>query len=265
MKKIKIMTFNMKRNYIPNCFRNFNKRRTIIEEIIKKYEPDIIGTQELTNKMIHDLKNIFKGKYECIGMGRDGGEKGEHAAIFYKKETFEVDTHYTFWLSRTPDVPSRGWLAFFPRICTSCELKLKDNKDQHIKIYNTHLDHISYLARIKGLELIMKKMENDQKNENMPMILMGDFNAKPNSKTMKWWQKYLINQERFKIYDAFMHMENVILRRSYHGYNGKKEGSPIDYIFASEQFQMQKIEICRDQVNGLYPSDHYPILATFQI
>ena len=67
--------------------------------------------------------------YDYIGVGRDDGkEKGEHSAIFYRTDKFDVIEKGDFWLSETPDVPSKGWDAVLPRICSWGHFKCKDNR-----------------------------------------------------------------------------------------------------------------------------------------
>jgi hypothetical protein len=58
-------------------------------------------------------------KWKYIGVGRDDGiTKGEYSPIFYNSEVHELISWRYFWLSETPDRPSRGWDANSIRICT---------------------------------------------------------------------------------------------------------------------------------------------------
>ena len=59
-------------------------------DFINFEQPEIFGTQEVLVDQLHDL---MKGldSYGYIGVGRDDGkEKGEYAAIFYKKERLKL-------------------------------------------------------------------------------------------------------------------------------------------------------------------------------
>lgn len=264
MKQLKVMSFNLKRNYFSGGSRCFYKRKEAIREVICKYNPDIIGTQELTSKSLKEMEAVLT-EYHCVGNGRGGGNKGEYTAIFYKKSKFTLHEEYTFWLSPTPDRPSRAWLAFFPRICTTCVLTFKDEPSESIRLFNTHLDHISYLARLKGLELITHIIQQSNKEDNTPTLVMGDFNATPTSKTMRDWQKKLVNKGKVKLQSTYNKLENRVSSRSYHGFVGKTKGSPIDYIFVTENIEIEEVQICRDQIEGYFPSDHYPVLATIHV
>ena len=42
--------------------------------------------------------------YRQLGVGREGGDKGEYSAIYYDSTVLEQRANGTFWLSTTPDV-----------------------------------------------------------------------------------------------------------------------------------------------------------------
>ena len=95
----------------------WGQRYPVIAQIVQYHDFDIFGTQEC---FIHQLKDTKEAlpSYDYIGVGRDDGkEKGEHSAIFYRTDKFDVIEQGDFWLSETPDVPSKGWDAVLPRIC----------------------------------------------------------------------------------------------------------------------------------------------------
>ena len=35
----------------------------------------------------------------------------------------------------------------------------------------------------------------------------------------------------------------------------------LDYIFISPEHKVEKVQIIKDNINGRFPSDHYPLLA----
>lgn len=260
---LKVMTFNMKRNYFAFGVNRWLYRIARIEKIIKDYKPDIIGTQELTSRALQDMEKILT-EYDYVGMGRDGGTKGEYTAVFYLREKFKLGEHYTFWLSATPDRPSRAWFAAFPRICTTCTLSLIDTPNQRISIFNTHLDHMSYLSRVNSLKLITRKIEEQYAKNQDSVLLMGDFNATPTSKTIRKWDIQRTAKESIGLINSYHKRKQLKagpVGRSYHGFKGSVEGKPIDYIFVSPDLEIKETEICRDKVGEHFPSDHYPVIA----
>ena len=52
---------------------------------------------------------------------------------------------------------------------------------------------------------------------------------------------------------------------TYHGFKGKRKGDPIDYIFFSEEFELEDAYIDQTSFDGRYPSDHYPLVATLRL
>ena len=91
----------------------WGQRYPVIAQIVQYHDFDIFGTQECFIHQLKDMKEALPG-YDYIGVGRDDGkEKGEHSAIFYRTDKFDVIEKGDFWLSETPDVPSKGWDAVF--------------------------------------------------------------------------------------------------------------------------------------------------------
>lgn len=52
---------------------------------------------------------------------------------------------------------------------------------------------------------------------------------------------------------------------TFHDYEGGKEGAPIDYIFSSHGADILSTSLIRDRIEGGFPSDHYPVLATIKV
>jgi endonuclease/exonuclease/phosphatase family metal-dependent hydrolase len=46
---------------------------------------------------------------------------------------------------------------------------------------NTHLDHLSGLARAKGSGLVQRKTRDLQEEDGLPTVVTGDFNCLPGS------------------------------------------------------------------------------------
>jgi len=256
---IRAMSFNLKRSRKKSGKFSWQVRYKSSGRLIQSLSPDIIGTQELTYENILLLCGILS-EYDFCGIGRRGGIFGEHSAIFYKKNMFDLCENGTFWLSTTPKTPSISWYTVFPRVCTWCVLKLKSGEfaGKKIRIYNTHLDCFSSVARMNGLALIRKMILEHNKKEKLPVILTGDMNATPKSAVIR------SVLELKNSYD-YLKQQKKEIGASYHGYNGTTEGAPIDYIFTSSDIITKKLLIERNKVDGIYPSDHYPVIADLEV
>ncbi len=118
--------------------------------------------------------------YVSEGKGRDDGARGgEMNPVFFRKDSFDLISTLTFWLSDMPDVPgSKGWGASLPRIVTWMELADKKSHE-HLIFFNTHFAHDSDSARIMSSKILLKEVGKIA--EGFPFIITGDFNMGPTS------------------------------------------------------------------------------------
>ena len=133
---------------------------------------DLVGMQEVLKSQFDDLSNRLSRDYGCIGVGRnDGKTSGEYAPIFYKKDRFILLDSGCFWLSETPDKPSVGWDAKYPRICSWAQLQDR-NTGNTLYFLNTHFDHVGKQARKESACMIVKWIRRH--SDCGETILVGD-------------------------------------------------------------------------------------------
>lgn len=266
MSGITVMSFNMKRDLLPFGSHSWRNRAEAAAGLIREADPDILGTQELTEAALKDMERLLP-QYQWVGEGRGGGTKGEYTAIFFRKERFLPLEHRTFWLSKTPERPSRDRTTPFPRICTWCDLRLIHQPERTLRVYNTHLDHISYFARVRGLREILRRISSRYREDPGPVLLMGDFNATPDSRTLRRWIAADLRQSAGLMRDSYW----ALLQRgeeigcSHHRFTGRVKGAPIDYIFTSREVTVRSVEILRERREQGFPSDHYPVVAKLEL
>lgn len=244
MKHLKIVTFNIRYDCEADGKQNFKYRKPIILQKILQEKPDLIGFQELQDHMLEWLE-INLPDYLLVGCGRECNYSGEHNSIAIKKSVFELLKLDTFWLSPTPNKPGSRFedQSACPRICTWVELREKES-GKIFRCYNTHLDHETALARELGLAMIMEAIDQVQ----VPLLLMGDFNAEPESKELrllrasKAWQDCTQNIEY-----------------SYHEFGNLDQAVKIDYIYLRGELLHMETKLWNECVEGIYLSDHYPI------
>lgn len=136
--------------------------------------PDVFGTQELKVGQVKDILQLMP-EYSYIGVAReDGKEDGEYSAIFYNRDRIKLINSGNFWISETPDRPSKGWDGACTRICTWGHFATADDKEFYY--FNMHMDHIGIVARREGSKLIVNKIK-EIAGENATVILSGDFNV----------------------------------------------------------------------------------------
>lgn len=254
----------------------WGQRYPVIAQIAQFHDFDIFGTQECFLHQLKDMKQALPA-YDYIGVGRDDGKgKGEHAAIFYRTDKFDVIEKGDFWLSETPDVPSKGWDAVLPRICSWAHFKCKDTGFEFL-FFNLHMDHVGKKARVESAFLVQKKMQ--ELGATLPAILTGDFNV----------------DQTHSSYNALV--KNGVLCDSYeksdfrYGTNGTFNSfdpdsfteSRIDHVFVSPVFHVKRYGILTDSYRSAVansdkadvkdcpkeitikayqarvPSDHFPV------
>ncbi|MCK5851707.1 endonuclease/exonuclease/phosphatase family protein [bacterium] len=262
--KVDVMSFNIRNaNGDKSTSNDWDNRKEQLCDIIRRYTPDVIGLQEAFRSQIDDIRKNLP-EYGEIGSGRDGGKKGEYSAILYRLKRFKVEKSDTFWLSDTPEKPSKSqkWGNACIRICTWA--RLIEKKSGHaFYMFNTHLDHLSQLSREKSVQLIMTHIQKRKYPD--PFVLTGDFNMGKGNPAIK----YLEGTENIKkrspitLVDTFRVLypdeKNV---GTFNSFKGLTNGKKIDYIFVEPNTRILAASIIRTQKEGRYPSDHYPITAT---
>ena len=103
---LKMMTYNLK-FASPTFEPSWEVRREMQIDMIRKYDPDIIGTQEGLKEQIDYLEDQLTD-YVVVGEGRKGGDDDEHMAIFYKRDKFRLRELQSFQLSNTPEIIGSG-------------------------------------------------------------------------------------------------------------------------------------------------------------
>ncbi|MCI8442946.1 MAG: endonuclease/exonuclease/phosphatase family protein [Provencibacterium sp.] len=264
---IKVISFNLRRDFGPSRKNRWEVRRGIAADIIRESGAAIIGVQELLPRMRRDIRQALSG-YSIFGQGRLMGKKpknDEHSDIILKNEEVEITEVRTFWLSKNPDTVSRAYFSVFPRICTVAEVKLKKT-GQRIRVFNAHFDHICWLARTLSVRLILNTINEYNQTDPLPTIVMGDFNAHPNSAAVRIIREQLHDYRNVHLQDVYNALDQMV-GNTYHGLKGKinPHSSPIDYIFVSDDFEVIDVCIDTESRDGVYPSDHYPVMATLRL
>ena len=250
MQTLKVVTYNMRYDCQADGQNNFEYRKPYMIKKIKEKTPDVIGFQEMLPHMKSWFEESFP-EYHLVGCGRAKDYTDEHNAIAYKKETFELLGLETFWLSPTPYLPGSRFeeQSICPRVCTMALLKPKEGR-QPIRVYNTHLDHEGEEARILGIRLVLERMKQDYEKFPLPSVLMGDFNATPDSNEIQIIEK-----------ESSLKDVTRTIPYTFHDFGRLQRFIKIDYIYMSQDWSCHQVEVWDDVEEGIYLSDHYPVQA----
>jgi endonuclease/exonuclease/phosphatase family metal-dependent hydrolase len=250
---LKVMTYNIRLDVASDSLDAWTNRKESVCDLIRFYEPDVFGIQEAMPHQMHFIDSALSS-YKFLGEGRDGGNHGEYSAIFYKSNHLKVLESSTFWLSETPEKYSMGWDAACPRICTYALFE-DTQSGKLFWVFNTHLDHKGDTARVEGVKLLSKEIAL-LNTQNYPVLIMGDFNATPQSKPIQYMTTLYTNT---KAASHFIYGS----KGTFNGFKFNPENSNcIDYIFISpNHFSVLKHAVINDSKNRHYPSDHFPVFT----
>jgi endonuclease/exonuclease/phosphatase family metal-dependent hydrolase len=258
------MSFNVRYGRARDGANAWPNRREIVFETIRDRAPDVVGLQEALRFQMDEIRSGVPG-YGEVGVGRDGGTKGEYSGVLYREARFDVAESGTFWLSDTPEVPSRHWGNDCIRICTWARLVEKAPGGRGFYLFNTHLDHRSQPSREKGARLIARRIASRARPD--PVVLTGDLNAGERNPAVL----YLLGRTGpdrpadatpVPLVDTFrvLHpkQKNV---GTFNGFRGAAAGAKIDYVLVQPGTEVLEAEIVRASRDGRYPSDHFPVTA----
>ena len=251
---IDLISYNIRFDNPGDAPNHWDNRKDFLISQLNFYQPDVFGIQE---GLIHQVKEIDNGlkEYAYFGVGRDhGDERGEHTAVGDNTTTVKLIEQSTFWLSATPEKPSKGWDAALPRTCTYGLFEKREDGTRFM-VFNTHFDHVGAQAREESSKLILEKAK-ELNTEDDPVVIMGDFNLESDSKGVQVILTAMADAHIAAGTNAFGPKGT---------FNGFKFNEPverrIDYIFVSDDFEVLKSAILSDSRDTRYPSDHLPVFA----
>lgn len=254
-----VATYNLRYQNTTDTGNLWPTRVPAVIALIRFHQFDVFGTQEGLRSQLTDIQKGLP-EYDFYGVGRDDGkDQGEHSAIFFRKERFKLLKNGDFWLSETPDQPSKGWDAVCcNRICSW--VYLNDKKTgKNFYVFNAHFDHQGNVARVESSKLILQRIAAIAGNE--PVIFSGDLNGDQNSE----WYRNIDNSELLD--DSFKQVNFPYANNGSFNAFGKNLASNaiIDHIFLSHHFIVARWGILSDSYHGKFPSDHFPVLAQVSI
>ena len=264
---MKIITWNVRCQNATDDARGcgWAARRDNLCAVLHAQAPDVLATQEAYAPQIDDLCAALPA-YQMAGVGRnDGAREGEFCAIFYRANRYELRDQSTRWLSQTPDEPSFGWGAHCIRIVTRARLFDRETA-REFEVWNAHFDHAIALARLKSAQMLRRGIEA----LDVPALLCGDFNSAPNDEPLR------ALTQGGGLRDARAHSAQppVGPHATFCGFadfTDKIEApiggdeARIDYILASDAWQIQSYATLPTDENSGPVSDHRPVAVELEL
>ena len=250
---ISIVSFNIRCAITEDGENNLPFRINNIIATISQNKPDLIGFQELLEDESYAKLEAALTGYSSFGYGRGANNDGETNRIFVRKDAFTVQAYDQFWLSPTPRVPGSRYeeQSRHPRICVWVKL-LHRQSGLRFYYFNTHLDHVSPTARSLGLKRIFETISGIKKEEDLPVLLSGDFNLNPAEST------YQLIAE-----NGFTDLTKDI-GGTFHGFHKIDAPKQIDFILCDTPVTSEMRRWDKGAEEGVFLSDHDPVEVKFE-
>jgi endonuclease/exonuclease/phosphatase family metal-dependent hydrolase len=251
--ELNVMSFNV-RFYTPNDgINHWPYRKDRVIQVLKNYEPDIMGLQEPVIWQIEDILEKMPD-YSWLGYGpEDGNTRGEYEPVLYNAKKLQLLSAGQFWLSENHEDVSIGWDAANKKVCVWGKfITLKEGNVFYF--FNVHYDHKGVTARKESSKLVLQKINELVGDQQIPVILAGDFNSNPNTEPIK-----TIKTSMKDSYEVTLSPPDG----SYGTFNDFNENHPltsrIDYVFVNNLVTVNSYRTINDRVDNLFPSDHFPL------
>lgn len=272
---LRIMTFNIRgaRGPEDDGVNAWTNRENLNVRTLLSHDPDIIGFQEFQDGNLETYETHLVDYDYILGPPVSHREPGkrEFPAVFWRTERFERVTGDHFYLNETPDRWAESWNTACVRGANWVHLRHLESGREFVHL-NTHLDHVSELARQEGAKVILAQLAT---LPDLPVLLTGDFNTSANrlpaEPTSKTHQIFLDSG----FVDSYHTIDpDNSLANTFHGFRGGEfvpyddASVRIDWILArpgDAPLSVKNCHIVRDGEPPIYPSDHYPVMADISI
>ncbi len=251
-----LMTFNLRFENDTDGDNHWRFRRDVVVDVIRRYQPDILGTQEGKWTQLNYLREQLP-EYAAFLAERVPDETIQCPTLFFRREAIEVESGGDFWLSTTPNQHlSKDWDSAFPRMLSFAAIRHKKFACKLMAAV-THLDHVGVIARHEQAKII----GNWAGKQTRPVVLLGDFNDAPGSDA-----HVLLTGPATRLQDTWKAVKGTEDAGSYthHGFTGRPAVSRMDWILVDNAFTVNNACILQDSFNGRFPSDHFPYMADIE-
>jgi endonuclease/exonuclease/phosphatase family metal-dependent hydrolase len=252
---MKIATYNITHKFsrITKKEQEWEIRKNFAVKVMKKINADIFCIQEdLPDQLQLIRKKLGYGAITLSSEGQEGN------SILYKKNKVKILSHGKFYLSKTPEKPSKFKDAPFIKHCSWAKISCEGKR---FFVFNTHFPvPVKNEIRVKCAMVIKKKIKEIAEGNNF--IFCGDLNT--------WPRNYFYKALGKDFIDTFLIKKQKISNTRLPW--GKMDlNERIDYIFISKNLKksFRSYKTVRDRIKhkGILcsPSDHCPVLIEINL
>ena len=264
---LKVMTFNVLCSFCNlRDFDPWAERLAYFGDIFTRHDPDLIGLQELSPPPLSagmDVDSILAqapGRDAIYFTSGDGAPYPD-ATILYRSSRFTVLEHGEYWLSPTPDVPLSSGFAPPQLSRLVVWARFRDTaRNREFYFATTHFDNNSP-SQAKSAPLVQERTAPFVENE--PVIVVGDFNSRPDSTAYRILttdaSRGFVFQNAFDLTDWHI-VTNQSPAPAY------DVTDRIDHIFLAGRGITWSVhdwaaDLTVYGAKQRYPSDHFPVVA----
>lgn len=252
--RFSVMSLNLRFGLAEDGENSWRFRSKCFPELFKHHLTDFIAVQEANDFQIKFLSDILKD-FDFIGQRLPAPKFWQNNVIFYHRSWRCLFPDH-FFLSPTPDIPSRFTDSRWPRQCT---MGLFERDHRRLIYVNTHFD-FKPDVQVKSAKIILSRLKRQP--ADLPVVLTGDFNSEPQGSCHRTFTGANTdkngNGPNFR--DAFKKPSSG----THHGFSGKSnDKGHIDWILFRDGLTVVETEVIKTDFDGIYPSDHFPVRAVF--
>ena len=238
---------------------DWERRKGPLDQAFKAIDADVIGFQEMesfgggdvsqTNLALAWLLENNPG-YGAAAVG-DPAEFPSTQPILYRADRLDVLDQGWFFFSDTPDVIySRTFNGSYPAFASWAEFR--DTSGAVFKVLNLHTDFGSLSNRLQSMELVADRVR-PWIAAGETVFVIGDYNGRFGDRVVT-----IMQDEGLR----FAPVEGA----TYHFDRGINLFAAIDHIaVAGEAALVGEPVVLREQFDGVWPADHYPVIADYML
>jgi endonuclease/exonuclease/phosphatase family metal-dependent hydrolase len=257
---LNVMTFNIRHGRALDGANRWYRRRKLVFDTIRSHQPHVLGLQEVDPFQLDELAAAFP-TFGVIAHRRYGGLTrvgGAYAPILFDSERLEAGQSGDFWLAPDPEGRRvRAWDAAVVRICTWAVL-LDRTSGERFAVLNSHFDQRGVEARVHSAELVAERLDA---LAHLPRLFTVDLNANEDSDPLAILVKAGMRDSYRDVHPAGSDDRPAFTYHRFRGTRSRGVLGKIDFILCDDRWTVTGAEIVRDDVDGRWPSDHYPVTA----
>jgi endonuclease/exonuclease/phosphatase family metal-dependent hydrolase len=248
-----ILTLNLRFGLADDGPQAWMHRRPRLRQFIEAHTCDFMVFQEANDFQIDFLAECLP-EYAIIGKRHPAPPFWQNNVILYRAP-WKLDQSDHFYLSPTPDIPSRFAASHWPRQCTMGRFTAGPHE---LVCATTHLD-FDETVQADSAKIILARIE--RMASNRPVILAGDFNCTPTSICHAVFTRpqHTTRPRR----PAFQNALEPSFPGTFHDFKGGNGSRCIDWILYRGAIAMHHASVIPFTADTIYPSDHYPVTAVF--